>query len=147
MRTSNQSSIAATRQRTRIRNGEVESFERRMVDAETIRAFTFYRADPSKSQSGTIADDEAMFAAIRSIMVFERRRGDVIAADEQPVLVGNFLVQMTEDSGFGWKHLKRGFDWERAALAGGIAAFAVLIYLLARALGWVIDGFASQTES
>jgi hypothetical protein len=142
--------LSATRERRRILNGEVESFKKTEVDAGKIRTFAFYRADLAKPQPGKNADDEATFAAVRSIMVFERRRGEVIAADEQPVLVGNLLVQMTEDKGLpyhGWKHLKHGFDWERMAWAGALAAFALLIYVLARALGWVIDGFLSQPES
>jgi hypothetical protein len=102
------------------------------------------------SQTITKVGEDAVVAALGSLTTFERRRGAVISADEQPVLVGTFLLQEVGESRSNysyWTHLKRGFDWDRTVLAGGIAGFAVFIYMVARALGWVIDGFVTQRNS
>ena len=52
----------------------------------------------------------------------------------------------------GWKPHPKSFSLGQLALhiaqmPGAIAAFALFIYALARALGWVIEGFVSPTES
>ena len=97
---------------------------------------------------GSGVDRSDVNILFQSIISFEKNRGAVISAKEQPVLVGNILVQEDESkrkSSYNeWIHLKRGFDWNRINLAGFIAFFSALLYSLARALGWVIDGFVSR---
>jgi hypothetical protein len=46
-----------------------------------------------------------------------------------------------------WTHLKRGFSWETAGWAAALAAVAMMVYIMARALGWVIDGFVSNAQN
>jgi hypothetical protein len=131
--------------RDRIRTKKLESITNLKIDTGPARIFALY-----PTRSGQTAAKETYDNIVTSIAAFERQRGAVLSALEQPVLIGDVFVQETEGAKFPylrWTHLKRGFDWERMAWAGGVAAFAVLIYLIARALGWVIDGFVSRTES
>lgn len=121
-----------------------------------VRTFNLYQY-PQVQQKGESVDGESEVAdpsneIFTSIVKFERRRGSVLLAEEQPILVGGILVQ--EDiaarnpwggSQRSWTHLARGFDWDRIEIAGLLAAFAAFLYIVARALGWVIDGFVSRT--
>jgi hypothetical protein len=106
--------FAVQQQRTRIRNGEAKPLKTVDVHTGTTRRFAFYRIrDQNASPLVTKADEDAIDAAIRSFAAFERRRGVVLSAQEQPVQVGNFLLQKTDpkSSHSSWTHLKRGFDW------------------------------------
>lgn len=106
--------------------------------------FTRLLADKAK------ADTQLLNSIVDSIALFEKRRGSVLLASEQLEVSDIALVQEDESKRkFGWQnwtHLKRGFDWQRLAVAGGIAGFAIFIYALTRALGWVIDGFVSRPK-
>jgi hypothetical protein len=83
-----------------------------------------------------------------SLTAFEAQRGSVLQAAEMPVQVGKFLVQEVEadrsEIYLRWKHLKRGFDTERLWCAGALVAVGVFLFLVARALGWIIDGFVTR---
>ena len=132
--------------RERIHAKKLESIYQFEVDTGPIRTFAFYptmAGQPSTPQQ-TVSN------ILESIMNFERRRGIILNAQEQPLVVGDVFVQEVEKPQYGyrrWTHLKHGFDWQRIAVAGGIAAFAVFIYVVARLLGWVIDGFVSRAEA
>jgi hypothetical protein len=115
------------------------------VSAGPTRTFAFYWADPTKP--GQTSGDDTVRDVLGSLFAFETQRGSVVSAGEQPILVGEVLLKEIEDRKsdyLDWTHLKHGFDWTRVAWASAIAAFALLMYLVARALGWVIDGFVSK---
>jgi hypothetical protein len=119
------------------------------VDTGPIRTFDFYWAFPKKTGQDSL-DEKTTTAVLRAIASLERRRGAVISAGEQPIRVGDVMVRESSarQRPFNdWTHLKRGFNWEIAAWAAGLAGFAFLIYILARALGWVMDGFISKPEN
>jgi hypothetical protein len=143
----NLANIDAERERARIRTGDNKSFTAITIETGPVRTFAFYWVEPTKQNR---VSEEMVSAVVESIGSFERRRGVVISAKEQPVLVGwNILVRESAEpqrTYVAWSHLKRGFDWEKASLAGALAAFAILIYLIARALGWIVDGFISDPE-
>lgn len=131
--------------RDRIRTKKLESISKQEMDTGPIRTFAFY-----PTQGGQTSTQEPAINIFASIAAFERQRGGVLSALERPVLVRDVFVQEAEGMRYPflhWTHLARGFDWTRMAAAGVIAAFAALIYIVARALGWVIDGFVSRTEN
>jgi hypothetical protein len=82
-----------------------------------------------------------------AFFAFERQRGQVLVAAEQPALVGPVLAQedetKREDACRNWTHLRRGFDMGPLGWAALLAAGAIIVYSLARALGWMIDGFVT----
>ena len=124
-----------------ISNGGVQSnaFKKINLNTGPQRTFVFYQM-PSEYRQGRPApneNDEAVVALIgNSFILFDKSRGAVLLAKEQPILVGDVLVEEIEgDRKFSfrpWKHLTRGFDWERLAVAAGLAAFAVFAYHFAR---------------
>jgi hypothetical protein len=131
--------------RERIRTKKLGSISKHEMDTGPVRTFAFY-----PTRDGQTSTQESALNILASIAAFERRRGGVLSAQEQPVLVGDVFVQEAEIARFPylrWTHLKNAFDWQRMVIAGVIAAFAAFIYIVARMLGWVIDGFVSRTES
>jgi hypothetical protein len=136
----------------RLKGRTDESIARIEVDAGPHRTFSFYQIPLGGNQQGrTVAkDDPVINAAMGSIFKFEKRRGAVLSAGEQPVLVGDLVVQEDEAerkySFASWAHLARGFDWQRIAWACGIAALAMFLYVVARAIGWIVDGFVSRAD-
>lgn len=124
------------------------------VDTGAERLFLLYWDSIGTIQHEPIIKDGlaniVIESVIDSITQFERRRGAILLASEQPVLVGDILAQANEtDRKFSylrWTHLTSGFDWQRLALAGSIAAFAAFIYIVVRAISWVIDGFMPRPE-
>jgi hypothetical protein len=144
----NLATIDVERERARIHSGDNKSFAAFEVESGPVRTFAFYWIGSSKQNKST---DEMFSAALNSIRSFEQRRGAVLSADEQPVLIGwNILVQESaapKRTYARWTHLKRAVDWERVAVAGAVAVLALLIYVIARALGWIIAGFVSKPEA
>jgi hypothetical protein len=122
------------------------------VDTGPIRTFAFYRVFPNRGRDRGLEstlDDDAKKAVLMSITSFERQRGEVLSLNEQPVRVGDVMVREIAERQRGytaWTHLKHGVSFEIAAGAGGLAVLALLFYALARALGWVMDGFISKPE-
>jgi hypothetical protein len=132
--------------RASIRDGAARSIGTIEVHTGPIRTFEFYRANP-KQTGQSVLDDENTKAVLTSITSFERKRGAVMSANEQPVLVGDVMVREVAERQqpyTDWTHLKRGFSWETVAWAAALGALAMLVYVVARALGWVIDGFVSR---
>ena len=147
--------IPATQERDDIRHrigaGAVKFFSEHSIQTGPIRIFAFYRPDPFADLVTKVPPKKEAEDTLLSIIRFEQRRGSLLSAEEQPIMVGNFVVQERSDqrrSDFlRWTHLKRGFDWERTYLAAGLAAFSLLTYLIARAVSWVLDGFMSKAEN
>jgi hypothetical protein len=106
-----------------------------------------YRQNPTTDLAVRDSEANNYHAPLESFFNFEWRRGSILRPEEQPIVVGVFIVEeqlhLRENSFAKWSHSKRGFDWQRVILAASIAGFSVLIYLLARAFGWIIDGFTS----
>ena len=144
----NEELVAATG-RALVSQGAASTIANIDVEMGPIRTFEFYWANP-KTPASKPPDEEMVADVLTSITEFERRRGAVISAREQPVLVGDLVVLEAGERKQPyrtWTHLKHGFHWEPVWWAAGLAAFAILIYVISRALGWVIDGFVSKPES
>jgi hypothetical protein len=113
----NEEQVAAVG-RALIRDGAAEKIATIEVESGPIRTFELYWATPKKKM---VADEDVTRAVLTSLWSFERRRGAVISANEQPVLVGDVMVRESVERRrpYGsWTHLKHGFYWEGAALAG-----------------------------
>ena len=122
---------------------DTEGTYRISVGDRPVRTFVIR---PDRPPSKPLEKDALIGLVLESIFAFERARGAVLLANEQPIKVGDIaLVQEDEtartSSGSRWTHLRRGLDWGRTYWAAGVAAFALLLYLIARAVGWVLDGF------
>ena len=138
--------LVAAHGRTLIRNGAIEKIATIEVDTGPIRTFEFYWPDPRLKSA---ADEKTIQAVLTDITSFERRRGAVISANEQPALVGDLMVREAGDRRQpynSWTHLKRAFNWEGLLPPLGLVGLALVLYVVARALGWVIDGFVSKPE-
>src|SRR5262245_44842910 len=132
-----------------IRDGKTNRLIKIEMDTGPHRTFSLYPSTPQQAKPSNI-NDPLILSVIGSITSFEKSRGSVLAANEQPILVGNIVAledatQRTHTYS-RWSHLKSGFDWNRINIAGIIGAIAIFIYALARGLGWVIDGFVAKPE-
>lgn len=135
--------------RAHVRMGDTGVATTIQADTGPVRTFTLYWAD-GRANDEEVGEDTRK-TVLSSLAAFEKKRGSVLNAGEQPLLVGPFLVQEAEDkreqTWRSWTHLTRGFDYERLMWAGVSAAAAILIYLFARAVGWIADGFVTPRAS
>jgi sterol desaturase/sphingolipid hydroxylase (fatty acid hydroxylase superfamily) len=96
------------------------------------------RYSAARTMSGDVEPRPRQKKRSRTVIGFHRL-GLVLAV---PLFIAALVTAV-----FAWfSNGGRGFYWEGAAWAGGLAVFAIFIYIVARAVGWVIDGFVSKPE-
>ncbi len=113
-------------------------------DTGPIRKFSiFFKQD----MSGTSAkSDEGIGLVLRSVIDFEKQRGAVLRPNELPAQIG--AVGFIEEPPNGrqneylkWTHLKRGIDRDQFLYALISLALGIIVFAMARAFGWIMDGF------
>lgn len=145
-------SLAADPDRAQIRAGTLQPVGTRWLWTGTQRTFIVYLS----SQTATSSDVDAAIAdGFANLKKWERRRGQLLLASEQPAQVGTILfLEATPRrfTQFGWTHLNHLYDPSRLLLAIFVGCLALLAYvairlvcvLLAAAYAYVATGAVPQ---
>lgn len=87
-------------------------------------------------------------ATVKALLAEERRRGDEFDAEQLPLLIGSVIVYPGSDRyDYAKEHLRRDYNWEGFSFGLAGAGLGLAAYIIARALGWILDGFFGRSPS